>query len=57
MVQVNMGDSVNIYYEDGTIEKNIAVTGWLVSKLNKDKPTLAGQRIIKIEVVESNNNG
>jgi len=50
---IRFNDTVNIIYKDGTIEKNIAVTGWLSSELNKDIIIINGKEVEKVEKVKS----
>jgi len=35
--KIKFNDTVDIYYDDGRIDINIAVTGWLVSELSDPK--------------------
>ena len=53
MIKIKFNDIINIHYADGTIEKNIAVTGWMTSTFNIQSE-LDDRNIIKIERVESN---
>ena len=50
--QVKFNNTVNLYYEDGTVDENVAVTGWLVSELNKDEIEVFGKKVSKVEKVK-----
>lgn len=49
---IKFNDTITITYEDGSIEKNIAVTGWMVNPLNQNEIILNGKKVVKIEKEE-----